>query len=556
MSLSTYNELITAIANWSDRDETDPQIPDFITLAESSLNNDAGFRVRKMTVEATYISLNGLVPFYEDYLALRSIRNTDGNPLEFVSPSIFAQRQAMGCIGCPRWYTELAGAIHIFPAPDYVSLDIVYYKRLPALSEINTTNWLLQNYPNIYLYGSLLEAGTQTLSAEQILLWQTRYDAAVLKLHTSDKADRWSGSPVAISMPSDVTSCFTNEADYVPPGVSPTPPKFILLIDDQVSTLNIAYEYPVSPHWEGDVTEYILYGAPTWMTIDSTTGLISGVPSAEAIIEGLTASAGNEYGVTLSNEFQMRVLAEPSGPPRFDLSTDQNLFDWHCNVNIPVSFNAFPHFTTGGAVATYSLNNAPSWLGIDAVTGVLRGTPLATEAAVNVSITATNSKGADTSNTFNVQTLNAVTPHKYWRAVYFRNTTQDVYYGQVYCAQLDMMDVHSGNSVCQGGSCFDDQPVLTLEDCTKAFNGDYSNGNNWIGRGEYPDTTKLGYDFSSAVAIVEIGHSVGQFGTQFPKEHAFQYSDDGINYISIFNTVDDVTWVAYERKYHDLIQEA
>jgi len=59
----------------------------------------------------------------------------------------------------------------IIPAPagstDY---SIVYYAQNPALSDSNTTNWLLTKSADLYLYSALLEAAPY-LNNERIQIW-------------------------------------------------------------------------------------------------------------------------------------------------------------------------------------------------------------------------------------------------------------------------------------------------------------------------------------------------------------------------------------------------
>jgi hypothetical protein len=38
------------------------------------------------------------------------------------------------------------------------TIDLEYYTKIPALSDSNTTNWLLTKAPLVYLYGSLIAA--------------------------------------------------------------------------------------------------------------------------------------------------------------------------------------------------------------------------------------------------------------------------------------------------------------------------------------------------------------------------------------------------------------
>ena len=36
-----------------------------------------------------------------------------------------------------------------------MTLEISYYSKIPALNQTTTTNWLIEDYPNIYLYGAI-----------------------------------------------------------------------------------------------------------------------------------------------------------------------------------------------------------------------------------------------------------------------------------------------------------------------------------------------------------------------------------------------------------------
>jgi hypothetical protein len=58
--------------------------------------------------------------------------------------------------GDARYYSELNGAIYVGPPTCAYIHD--YYKAFTGLSGSNATNWLITNAPNVYLYGSLLEA--------------------------------------------------------------------------------------------------------------------------------------------------------------------------------------------------------------------------------------------------------------------------------------------------------------------------------------------------------------------------------------------------------------
>ena len=59
-------------------------------------------------------------------------------------------------IGCSDNETE---TLRFGPAPDTAYTGYLsYYKSFGALSDTNTTNYILNNHPGIYLYGSLYHA--------------------------------------------------------------------------------------------------------------------------------------------------------------------------------------------------------------------------------------------------------------------------------------------------------------------------------------------------------------------------------------------------------------
>lgn len=68
----------------------------------------------------------------------------------------------------------------------------MYYEQIPALSDSNTSNWLLDAAPDAYLYGSLLQAAPYLAEDERIQVWSTLYAGAVLSLNTSSDRTRQS----------------------------------------------------------------------------------------------------------------------------------------------------------------------------------------------------------------------------------------------------------------------------------------------------------------------------------------------------------------------------
>jgi hypothetical protein len=154
MSLDTYTNLKTAIARWTGRADQSSDIDDFIDMFEAWCNRN--LRCAQMENEATatgseYLALPG------DFLELRDIQyqTSPVQQLEYVTPS-----QADGFAANTTrtlYYTIVGGQFRLIGPPSGSTLvRIDYYQAIPALSGSQATNWLLTQFPDAYLFGSLV----------------------------------------------------------------------------------------------------------------------------------------------------------------------------------------------------------------------------------------------------------------------------------------------------------------------------------------------------------------------------------------------------------------
>lgn len=197
MALSTYSELQASIADWLNKTNLTSVIPDFITLAEAKFNRN--IRVSQMENRDTDSTVVGQ-DYYSlpsDYLALRDIQinSTSVSTLDYMAPEEIDIHYDSADTGIPKFYTIVGNQIQLAPKPDAVyTLEYSYYQMIPALSDSNTTNWLLTAYPDIYLYGSLLQAEPYLKNDARIPIWKTGLDFGLAELQKADKKYRWSGS--------------------------------------------------------------------------------------------------------------------------------------------------------------------------------------------------------------------------------------------------------------------------------------------------------------------------------------------------------------------------
>ena len=196
MAISTYVELQTAVANWLDRDDMSARIPEFIALTEARFNRI--LRIRAMETEAEQATSAGVRTYSlpTDYRQMRTVHLTT-NPItamSYITPEIMDRIWAGSTQGKPTTYTIKGGNIYVGPAPDIVyTIKFLYYKKIPALTALAPTNDILTDAPDVYLYGSLLEAEPFLQNDARVQLWATAFQQAIADIQEQDEKDRHSG---------------------------------------------------------------------------------------------------------------------------------------------------------------------------------------------------------------------------------------------------------------------------------------------------------------------------------------------------------------------------
>lgn len=192
--ISTYTELKTAIAAWLHRSDLALLAPDFITLAEAKFNRD--LRVAEMETRVTATLDEEYEDLPSDYLEMRRLLLTgaDGKVLKYVTPDVLTTYNPDSSTGSVHWYTIIGSTIQFSKVPGSLTMEMVYYARIPALSDSNADNWLLEKHPDIYLYGALLEASPYLMNDSRIPVWSAKLTEALSSLMGADARARHSGS--------------------------------------------------------------------------------------------------------------------------------------------------------------------------------------------------------------------------------------------------------------------------------------------------------------------------------------------------------------------------
>lgn len=194
MALDTYSGLKAAISDYVDKGTTlDPRIPDFIRLTESRLNKVLDDP--EMEVSSTSTVAGEFLGLPTDFGELKAI-SVGGYRLRGATTADFSGFSNVA--GIPHTYAIYDGQIAFAPVPSTgSSVTIVYTRRIPALSNTNTTNWLLTLAPEAYLYGSLLAAELYLWNDERLPTIKAAYEEAVNDLRLDAAKRRWGAAPLA-----------------------------------------------------------------------------------------------------------------------------------------------------------------------------------------------------------------------------------------------------------------------------------------------------------------------------------------------------------------------
>ena len=201
MSIATYSELNTAVANWLDRDDLTDRIPEFIALCEARFNRLLRIRAMEYKQTASTVSGQRNLALPTGFIQMRNLQINASPivPMQYVTPEIYDRLYGSTLTGTPQMYTIIADEIQLGPIPGSVlTIEMLFYKKFDALTAAATTNWMITNAPDVYLYGCLLEAEPFIMNDPRVQLWATAFKQAIADMQEQDNKDRHSGSALRV----------------------------------------------------------------------------------------------------------------------------------------------------------------------------------------------------------------------------------------------------------------------------------------------------------------------------------------------------------------------
>jgi hypothetical protein len=165
MAIGTYAQLQTAIDNWlklnGNAAYTD-RIPEWITLAESEINRTLRTFRNESDAASNYLTTDTdrLVALPSGFIEMlgvdtRYATETDASlrEVKYATPANL-ERYIASEQRLPRLYAIIGSNLEFDAYPDAAAVVNVHYLSRYDIAT-DTTNWLLTNHPDAYLYGAL-----------------------------------------------------------------------------------------------------------------------------------------------------------------------------------------------------------------------------------------------------------------------------------------------------------------------------------------------------------------------------------------------------------------
>lgn len=155
----TYATLQADIADYLHRTDLTAVIPAFIRTAESGIFRE--LQIKETETSVTGVTVDGYAVLPTDFGSVSKVSVTYGGSAR-VLDYIALSEVSTTVTAVPGYYSFENGNLRIWGTDDGQAYTLYYIPKFSNLSDITTTNWLLDNAADLYLYAACLEAARYT----------------------------------------------------------------------------------------------------------------------------------------------------------------------------------------------------------------------------------------------------------------------------------------------------------------------------------------------------------------------------------------------------------
>lgn len=185
-----YSWLQAEVIDWLHRKDLKAKVPKFITMAEARINRIV--QARGMEIESTFSFAAGVASVrlpvaFDTPIAAWVSDGTDRRKLTGALPELLPRD---GQRGEPRFWA-IDGSYLMLDCPvDRARAVTLRYRGQLRLSDASPNNSILTKYPDLYLYGALMESAMFIRDSESLAMWTPMFDTAVKELNRNESRAR------------------------------------------------------------------------------------------------------------------------------------------------------------------------------------------------------------------------------------------------------------------------------------------------------------------------------------------------------------------------------
>lgn len=151
-TFDTFDALKTAVAEWMNRNDMAGSLPAMVALAETRMRRELEplFPETSTTLTVT----GGVAALPSDCGMVVTVRYDNRRTLPQIGLGSVLDHSGYSE---PQCFSLEQGGLRVWPAVD-CTLTLIYRTTFQPLSDAAPTNWILQDFPDAYLFGSMFFA--------------------------------------------------------------------------------------------------------------------------------------------------------------------------------------------------------------------------------------------------------------------------------------------------------------------------------------------------------------------------------------------------------------
>ena len=201
--MTTRAQLASDLNTWVGRDDVgvSPLFDTIIRMAEAKINRKLRVREREQVLELALSQQSTDLP--ADFVRVRSLTsdNDEDRSLIYYPPEALRKSPAwvnrgVYSGGQIHAYTIEGNQLTVAPAPtqdEPLNVTLVFHAVYAPLVNAGDTNWLLQNYYDIYMFAVLIQAHLHLEESDYIDKYEQKFHAAANELMMQENRARIPG---------------------------------------------------------------------------------------------------------------------------------------------------------------------------------------------------------------------------------------------------------------------------------------------------------------------------------------------------------------------------